>query len=299
MEHGRALQLFLVDGRPDGLVSAEIFGWTGHVLQVPRGRLKQALGRSESSHTGCYILLGEDENGPAYIGESDSLGKRLLQHAGQKDWWESAVLITTTANNLHKAHVKYLESRLVELSRAAKQKRLENGNTPPRPTLSEADRANMEAFLDMLQVVLPALRVDILINPKLAKTTPDAQDSDAALPRFALTNKKNAIDAKAVLDGSAMVVAEGSTARAEWVGAPQHNIGYQNLRTKLLQDGVLAKEAGHVRFTDGYAFSSPSAAAAVILGRAANGRTEWKHEDTGQTLKEWEEKQLSLMEEQP
>lgn len=42
------------------------------------------------------------------------------------------------------------------------------------------------------------------------------------------------------------------------------------------------------QFTQDYSFSSPSTAAAVVLGRSANGRIEWKAAD-GRTLKELQE----------
>lgn len=32
MTQGRSLRLFLVDGTPNGLLTAEIMNWTGHVL---------------------------------------------------------------------------------------------------------------------------------------------------------------------------------------------------------------------------------------------------------------------------
>jgi hypothetical protein len=49
------------------------------------------------------------------------------------------------------------------------------------------------------------------------------------------------------------------------------------------------RRAGHAgglyQFTQDYSFSAPSTAAAVVLGRSANGRIEWKAAD-GRTLKE-------------
>ena len=42
------------------------------------------------------------------------------------------------------------------------------------------------------------------------------------------------------------------------------------------------------RFTQDYSFSSPSTAAAVALGRSANGRIEWK-DKSGKTLKAFQE----------
>ena len=49
---GRSLELYFIDGRPDGMLTAEVFNWTGHVLVTPRTRLKEALARPQSSFTG-------------------------------------------------------------------------------------------------------------------------------------------------------------------------------------------------------------------------------------------------------
>jgi hypothetical protein len=112
-----------------------------------------------------YILLGEQDGEPlAYIGEGENISKRIKNHEVGKDWWTEAALITTTANNLHKAHVQYLEARLVEEAKAAATISLENSTTPARPSLPEAAQANMEAFLDYLFTVLPAVRVDLFIR---------------------------------------------------------------------------------------------------------------------------------------
>jgi len=162
---GQSLELFFIDGRPDGMLTAEVFNWTGHVLRVPRTQLKEALQRPETRYTGVYVLLGiKDGAQLAYIGETEDLSVRLRDHAAKKDWWETAILISSTANNLHKAHVKYLEARMVEIARSVGSTPLENGNTPPRSSLSESAISNMEAFLETLQMVLPAIRVDMFLN---------------------------------------------------------------------------------------------------------------------------------------
>ena len=162
---GQSLELFFVDGRPDGLLTAELFNWTGHVLIAPRTQLTTVLGRKEAHYTGVYILLGENDDGDlAYIGESEDLGNRIKNHDTTKDWWNSAVLVSASGNRLNKAHVKYLESRLVEEARRQNKVALENGNTPARPDLSEPDQSKMEAFLNNLFMVLPAIRVDCFLQ---------------------------------------------------------------------------------------------------------------------------------------
>jgi hypothetical protein len=64
----RSLELFFVDGRPDGMLTAKEFNWTGHVLVAPRTQFSEALKRKEAGYTGIYLLIGENEGKPvAYI----------------------------------------------------------------------------------------------------------------------------------------------------------------------------------------------------------------------------------------
>ena len=61
-------------------------------------------------------------------------------------------------------------------------------------------------------------------------------------------------------------------------------------------EGMLVADGSeHLLFSDDYAFSSPSAAAAVVCGRQANGRTAWVVEGSGQTYAAWQDQQLSAV----
>lgn len=292
----QSLELFFIDGKPDGMLTAEVFNWTGHVLMTPRTQLSAALKRIEARYTGVYLLLGEDDNGPlAYIGEGEDIGDRIKSHDTKKDWWTLAVLITSAANNLNKAHVKYLESRLVEEARRIGKIALDNGNTPPRPSLSEAARANMENFLEYILMVLPALRIDsFLVNtrPKspASHSALDAQSAEAA-PTFLLNTPKHGIQATAVLENGEFVVQAGSRVSPRWKGKGTEDTGYARLFAELVKTGVLAEHSNGRVFTDNYAFKSPIAAAAVVNGRPANGTIEWKM-GSGKTYKQWEAEKL-------
>ncbi len=68
MGKGRSLELYFIDGKPDGMLTAEVFNWTGHVLKFPRTRIAEALRREEAEYTGVYILLGEIGGAEFYIG---------------------------------------------------------------------------------------------------------------------------------------------------------------------------------------------------------------------------------------
>lgn len=292
---GQSLELFFIDGRPDGMLTAEVFNWTGHVLMTPRTQLSVALKRKEARYTGVYVLLGEDEQGPlAYIGEGEDISERIKSHDTAKDWWTSAVLITTAANNLNKAHVKYLESRLVEEARRIGKVRLENGNTPPRPSLSEAARANMENFLEYILMVLPALRVDSFLantRPQQVSAAAPMSGNEAAVV-FELRTPKHGIEAVARLEHGEFVVQAGSKASLAWKGKGSEASTYGKLFVELVNTGVLQEQGGLRVFADNYAFKSPSAAAAVVNGRPANGTIEWKLAGSGKTYKEWEAEKL-------
>ena len=296
MSRGRSLELFFVDGRPDGMLTAEVFNWTGHVLRAPRTQLPEALKRREAGYTGVYLLIGEGDASPRlYIGEAEDLGSRLREHAKAKDWWDTVVMITTAANALHKAHIKYLESRLVEIARDVGAYDLENGNTPPRSSLSESGQASMESFLETLGMVLPAIRVDAFLVKKRVATADGKEAVTGASPEgesFRMVLPRIGIDARAFLRDGEWVVREGSQVRSEWVGDRSYDMHYWKARDALQADGTIAQIEGSWRFTADFAFSSPSAAAAVVAGTSRNGRLDWKHTATGQTYAEWEAAQL-------
>lgn len=112
---GRTIRLFLVDGSPNGGLTAEIMNWTGHVLSAPRASLVEVLKRAEANRTGVYFLVRSDPErlgqSVVYIGESDNVGDRLAQHNrdDSKNFWETTCIVTNKDANLTKAHVRYLE----------------------------------------------------------------------------------------------------------------------------------------------------------------------------------------------
>lgn len=289
---GRSIELYFVDGNPDGMLTAEMFNWTGHVLRIPRTRLAEGLARPEAKQTGVYLLIGESEEGQvAYVGETEDMAQRLSQHAREKHWWDIAVLITTYGDALHKAHVKFLESKLVEAAKIAGSARLENGNGPSGASLNEAATANMESFLATLYMILPAIKIDLFQsgrrnfeNTKIAYSKPEH-------PEFVLRLAKHKLEARAFLIDQEMVVQVGSQIRDEWAGDRSKKTHYWKLHDQLKENDIIKSVGDSAVFSESYAFSSPSAAASVITGRSANGRILWKTA-SGQTYAEWEAARL-------
>jgi hypothetical protein len=293
------LELFFIDGKPDGMLTAEVFGWTGHILVAPRTRLPEALKRKESSYTGVYILLGDQgDESLAYIGEGENIANRIKSHDANKDWWTRVVLITAAANNLHKAHAQYIEARLVQQGVIANNTKLENGNNPSLPSLSEAAQANMEAFIEQLLMVLPAIKVDLFTSkakPEKRNLVAESQPAKQS-PIFELTLKKEGIKATAIIEDGEFVVQQGSLARATYIGGHGKSTSYLKLYNKLVEQGILIDKGELKIFTQSYAFASTSAAGAVCNGRATAGPVAWKVSGTGLTYKDWEAASLSTIE---
>lgn len=157
---GFSVRLFLPGGDPDGIKTVEKSNWTGSGLVIPRSLFTEIRSRPELGRTGVYILVGPDDNSQlsrVYVGEGDPIGPRFDQHAKNKDFWTQAVAFTSKDQNLNKAHIQFLEFRLINLGKSAKRCILDNANTPQPPSLSEADITEAEGFLADILLCLPVL----------------------------------------------------------------------------------------------------------------------------------------------
>lgn len=281
---GKQVKLFLVDGTPGGLTTAEITNWTGHVLSARRSDLADLLKRDEAQRTGVYLLLGDDETAlgdtRCYVGEADVIAARLRAHANDKDrsFWDRVVVITSKDTNLTKSHGRYLESRLIQLAAKAGRVSLENGTAPPTPNLPEADASDMEYFVGQLQIMLPVLGVNtIRVRPVAPVSSADPVES----PVFTLSNVKTGVAASAQqIDGEFTLLSDSKVV-AQWHGVGKATstqkayAGYRARHENLLADGSIVVQSGVGLVTRDIAFSSPSTAGAVALGRSCNGRVEW------------------------
>ncbi|TBX16329.1 GIY-YIG nuclease family protein [Nioella sediminis] len=292
MTAGRSLELYFVDGKPDGMLTAEVFNWTGHVLRIPRTQLAEGIQRPEASQTGVYLLLGADEDGPlAYVGEAEMLSTRIREHLRIRNWWSEVVIITTKGDALNKAHVKYLESRIVEKASATGTYRLDNGNIPPRSSLNEASAANMESFLSMLDMVLPAIRVDLLHDNRRGTTAQSTHTPSSMDVEFMVSRQNREIQARMrVVDGELVVLAGARIRPTEQI--PDYLKGTLKHRQTLHSSGDIKVHENYEELLKDYAFNSPSGASDFVLGVSSSGPKEWIHERTRQTYADWEAEQL-------
>ena len=272
--HPYSIKMFLPDGDPDGLRLIEKSNWTGLGVVFSRSGYKDALKREEFQRTGVYVLVGASGNSSLptiYIGEGDPVRPRLDSHYAKKDFWNWGVFFVTSNQSLNKAHVKYIESRLIQLAKDVKQCNLDNSNSSGQPNLSEADMADMESFIQDMLKVFPLVGLSVFEKP-----------DQAAEERATLFIKAKGILAKGYETSRGFVVLEGSECVTSEV--PSIHEYLTSLRSDLIGKGVLQAQDGHYIFTENYLFTSPSTAAGIVQGRNSNGRTCWK-DSTGKTLK--------------
>ncbi len=278
MKKPYSIKIFLPGGDPDGLRTIEKSNWSGAGLVIPRSLMGEAKNLPELERTGVYVLLGPPEESGlprVYVGEGDPIKPRLQQHASKKDFWTSCIVFTSSNNNLNKAHVQFIESRLVDLAQHAKRCGMDNGNAPSLPSLSPADAAEADGFLEEMLLCFPVLGVSAFNA---------AAPAQRSAKLVYLTSKGIKAEGMETLDG--FVVRSGSGAVQGEV--PSCHAYIKELRTGLIANGVLKRTGNNYNFTQDYTFSSPSTAAGVVQGRSANGRVHWKSKE-GKTLKELQE----------
>ena len=274
----KTIKIFLVDGEPNGLKTAELSNWVGQTVVMPRNKLKDIKERQDCNKPAVYFLVGKDNEeallSTAYIGEAENLWNRLSTHDNSKDFWRTAIAFVSKDNNLTKAHVKYLESRCIEIAMRAKRFDLENGTKSSLPSLSEADIAEMEEFLSNLKLLLTAVGY-----PILQEITSKEQDNISD-PLFTCGGKGAVASGRMTNEG--FVVYKDSTATAQLSNA----VAERNKKNidKLISNGYIEKKDEDLYiFVKDYVFNSPSAASDIILGNSTSGWKKWKTKN-GKTL---------------
>lgn len=283
-QRGFSLHIFMLTSAPDGPRTIEKSNWVGQGLMCPRASFASIKTRPEFDRPGVYILMGDDaESGlpRVYIGEGDPIKNRFEKHINNKDSWNTLFAFTSKDANLNKAHVQYLEARLVKLAQEAKNCQIDNQNTPGPPSFSEADKANTDTFLDELLLCLLPLGVRIFERPNVTASM---------ITELTMTSKN--ITATGYEDNAGFVVLRNSEASLD------ENLSISQkdklLRATLVNNGVLFKQQNKYVFTQDYVFTSPSSAAAFIAGCSINGRQAWT-DKSGNTLKAIQERASTIL----
>ena len=267
MAYGKAIELFLVNGTADSLITAELSNWNGKAIKIPRTEVS-GCNRDDVKGAGDYFLICQEDDGTdsVYIGEAENVQDRLVQHlreyqsGKEKYYWNTAVIFV--GRDLNKALIRYLENRFVEIARECGRYAVLTKNTYKNTVMKESQIASMEEFIDNVKILINTLGYKVLVPAP--KATDDTvylycKGSGASATGFV------SIGGFTVLKGS--VISDHTVPSLETGGK-----SYFNLRNALVRDGVIDERI----FMHDYEFNAPSAASAVVLGHTSNGNVDWK-----------------------
>lgn len=278
-----------MDSDPDGRIVCELSNWTGKAYKIPRGKVKDCSYRDDLKSTSVYLLFGKSETSTdkpkVYIGEAENAYSRLVDHISEKEFWNEAVVFISKDENLNKAHIKYLESRLFEIANSASRYDVQNTNIPTKSSISESDQAEMEEFIEYIKILINTLGFKVF-EPFIKQNLVNNNiDEELYIKAARGANAKG----KRTSDG--FVVFHNSEIATETVDSYQKK-KLNKLRDELIENEIIIKVEDKLIFKSDYLFSSPSAAAMVIMGRSANGLLEWK-DSSGKVLRDIEKQEIT------
>lgn len=277
----KTIQMFIFDGDPNGRIMCELSNWNGRVYKIARRELSVFSNRKDANNTGIYFLFGKNESNKdtIYIGEAEKVSDRLKQHLNDNNYWNDCVAVISKDNLLNKAHVKFLEHKFYKQAVESGRFEIINSSVPTLSSVSEYDEAMLEEFISNAKLLVNTLGYKAFESISLNSNN---TNEDAVIFHIKAARGANATG-YTVSDG--FVVKKDSVIASSTT--PSMSGSLKQLRKNLIDDGTINSMN---RFTKDYIFTSPSLAAAVVMGRNANGRIEWKT-DEGITIKQIEERQ--------
>ena len=285
MEHGKTIELFLVNGTADSLVEAELSNWSGKALRIPRSEVPSCKNKT-FTQPGVYFLFCKDDDNTdsVYIGEAENVKERLLQHLRDFEndkenyYWTTAVVFS--GRDLNKAHIRYLEHALAKLAAESGRYKLLTKNTYKNTVLKDSQIAVMEEFIDNIKILINALGYKVL-EPLVDNASTNSNEENKIL---SIGTKETS--AKGVVTNEGFVLLKGAKIKKEI--SKSLSSGVRKMREKYIAGGKVISEIT----TEDILFSSSSAAADFVLGSSVSGPATWKDED-GVSLKELESRKLS------
>ena len=291
MTYGKSIELFLVNGTADSIVTAELSNWNGKAIKIPRIEVA-ACKREDITQAGVYFLFckEDDDSNSVYIGEAENVKERLMQHLRdynsekEKYYWSTAIIFI--GRDLNKALIRYLENRLVEIARELKRYLVLTKNTYRNTVMKESQIAAMEEFIENVKVLLGALGFKVLEpldKPDKSKNDRSDKEQNKELKLHLERTIKDVgkIEADGIRTSEGFVVLQGS--HVSPIDDDTISTSLKEQRKKAnIESGILKEDI---------LFSSPSYAAMFVIGKSANGLTSWKTSD-GRSLKDIESSEM-------
>ena len=286
--------MFLMDGEVTGKIKCTLSNWTGVIYKIPRIQLGDLKSRDEMKQSGIYFLFGRDEDKQkdvTYIGQAttrkngEGVLLRIQEHTRDThaDYFNDVIILTTQNNSFGPTEISYLENKFTQLAKEAGRYIVKNGNDPNPGNVTEEKESELDEIVENTLMIIGTLGYRVFV-PMTKKVSQDLTDNHSTYLYLKRKTKKSnkVIEATCERTTEGFVVLEGSQVEIKdspYLPASLKEMRQNLIASQVIQDGVLKEKQ---------LFSSPSYAAAFLLGMQTNGRTDWKNQD-GRTLKELEE----------
>jgi hypothetical protein len=267
----KTIQIFLPQGDPGGIRIAELTTRIMQVLEVPRHCLSTFLEMPEAERVAVYYLCGltlEDAVPTVYIGQTGDLKHRLKAHEKKKELWDKALVVVSRTDSLTQTHAQFLEWQSIQQCRKVARFADQNGNSGSRPYTPAPLEADCLEIFETIELLTTTLGVPLFAE----MARPVHQQFETFF-----CNRSSAKGRGHYSQGS-FVVHKGSSGRGMSVESTK-GTWIEQMRQKLLETGVARLDGDRLMFESEYTFSSPSGAAAILMGRSANGWVEWTTDD--------------------
>lgn len=270
MAYGKSIELFLANGTADSLIIAELSNWNGKAIKIPRIEVIDC-NRNDIKEPGVYFLFckEEDNSDSVYIGESENVKERLVQHIRdysaekEKYYWTTAVIFI--GRDLNKAHIRYLENRLVTEAKSAKRYLVLTKNTYGKTVLKESQIATMEEFIENIRVLINTLGYKVL-EPMIINDASAKDDGEKLYMRAGNARAEGMVTTEGFVLLAGAVVNEKVSEKSLSKGAIA-------LRKKIFDSGKVEQ----LTTTEDILFSSSSAAVDFVTGYSVSGPMTWKN----------------------
>ena len=274
MAFSKTIQMYIFNGDPNGRIMCELSNWNGRIYKISRRDVNLFSERNDAENTGIYLLLGKDDmnNDTVYIGEAEKILSRIRQHVNDKELWNDCIVVISKDNNLNKAHAKYLENKFYTLAISSGRFLVLNNAVPTCSSISEYDEAMLEEFIANTKLLVNTLGYKVF--DEIDENSINDNDKEV----FHIKAARGA-DAKGTIVSDGFAVLKGSVIANSVTQSMSNYLLIK--REYLIKNDIIDDK---FKFTRNYVFTSPSLAAAIVMGRNANGLTEWKTDDN-RTLK--------------
>ena len=205
----KTINLLLYDGDLSGVISIEDSLWnSGELYSAPRDSINELIESDACKKYGVYMLISQEM---VYIGQASDLARRISQHLIGKDWWQSAVVLTTKDDSLTHSDIDYLEATLIEKAHKINHLDCDNKNKGNKPKVDKYRAVYLEQYLEEALFLMQLIGINVFNENTTAVKGKTALFNTLDIKTRLMVGKRVKADAMAFLKDNGVEVDKSCT----------------------------------------------------------------------------------------